>query len=186
MTGDFDVAGSIVFGGFMNNLNSVLIEGILTKDPQFRTTTTGKNVCSLSIASHRYYKQATGVVVEEVSFFDITTWSKLAESCNTLGHKGRGVKIVGSLTQDRWTDPEGKPRSKVKIVAEHVEFRPEYKREATVQGAFAGADAAAWVSTEAGVPTEAWAPAEAAVPVGAGAARESALLSAEEMAAVTF
>ncbi|MEI6386046.1 MAG: single-stranded DNA-binding protein, partial [Spirochaetota bacterium] len=36
----------------------------------------------------------------------------------------------GRLKQDRWTDPEGKSKSKVKIVAEHVEFKPVLRDEA--------------------------------------------------------
>ena len=38
--------------------------------------------------------------------------------------KGRGVRIVGRLKQDRWEDTEGKVQYRVKIVAEKVEFRP--------------------------------------------------------------
>jgi single-strand DNA-binding protein len=34
------------------------------------------------------------------------------------------VRVVGRLKQDRWTGTDGKPRSAVKIVAEHVEFKP--------------------------------------------------------------
>ena len=105
----------------------------MTKDPELRTTTTGKTLCSFNIAFNRYYKQSTGAVVEETSYFDITSWSKLAEVCSAMGHKGRGVKVVGSLTQDRWTDPEGKPRSKIKILAEHVEFRPDFSRGTPVR-----------------------------------------------------
>jgi single-strand DNA-binding protein len=37
---------------------------------------------------------------------------------------------VGRLKQDRWTSSDGKPHSKVTIVAEHVEFRPDFKKEA--------------------------------------------------------
>ena len=59
------------------------------------------------------------------------TWARLAESCSTLGKKGRGVRVVGRLKQERWTDGDGKPRTHVKIVAEHVEFRPEFKKEDT-------------------------------------------------------
>jgi single-strand DNA-binding protein len=66
---------------------------------------------------------------KEVSFFDVETWSKLAENCYNLGHKGRGVRVVGRLKQDRWTGTDGKPRSRVTIVAEHVEFRPDFKKE---------------------------------------------------------
>jgi single-strand DNA-binding protein len=115
----------------MNNLNSIIIEGNLVRDPLFRSTTKGTPLCTFSIASNRYYKQDSGLE-NEVSFFDVESWSKLAESCYNLGHKGRGVKVVGRLKQDRWNGPDGKQRSKVSIVAEHVEFRPEFKRDGAV------------------------------------------------------
>ncbi len=41
--------------------------------------------------------------------------------------KGRNVRVVSRLKQDRWTGPEGQARSKVQIVAEHVEFKPQMK-----------------------------------------------------------
>jgi single-strand DNA-binding protein len=37
--------------------------------------------------------------------------------------------VVGRLKQDRWSSSDGKPHSRIAIVAEHVEFRPEFKRE---------------------------------------------------------
>jgi single-strand DNA-binding protein len=64
-----------------------------------------------------------------VSFFEVETWAKLAENCNNLGRKGRGVRVVGRLKQERWTGNDGKQHSKIAIVAEHVEFRPEFKKE---------------------------------------------------------
>jgi single-strand DNA-binding protein len=112
----------------MNNLNSILIEGNLVRDPLFRSTPKGTPVCTFSLASNRFYKQDSGLE-KEVSFFDVETWSKLAENCYNLGHKGRGVRVVGRLKQERWSGPDGKPRSRVTIVAEHVEFRPEFRKE---------------------------------------------------------
>ena len=112
----------------MNNLNSILIEGNLVKEPISRTTTKGTASCTFTIASNRFYKQESGYG-KEVSFFDVETWAKLAEACQARGNKGRGVRVVGRLKQDRWSDTDGKVRSKVVIVAEHVEFRSEYKKE---------------------------------------------------------
>jgi single-strand DNA-binding protein len=83
----------------------------------------------LSLASNRYYKQDSGFE-KEVSFFDVETWAKLAEACYAKGRKGRGVRVVGRLKQDRWSGPDGKAHSRITIVAEHVEFRPEFKKEA--------------------------------------------------------
>jgi single-strand DNA-binding protein len=112
----------------MNNLNSIIIEGNMVRDPLFRSTPKGTPLCTFSIASDRFYRQDSGLE-SEVSFFDVETWSDLAASCHDLGHKGRGVKVVGRLKQDRWTGSDGKQRSRVTIVAEHVEFRPEFKRD---------------------------------------------------------
>jgi len=39
------------------------------------------------------------------------------------------VRVVGRLKQDRWTDADGRPRSRVLIVAEHVEFKPQLRKE---------------------------------------------------------
>jgi single-strand DNA-binding protein len=112
----------------MNNLNSILIEGNMVREPQYRTTPKGTPVCTFSLASNRFFRQDNGYE-REVSFFDVETWAKLADTCNNLGKKGRGVRVVGRLKQDRWTGNDGKPRSRISIVAEHVEFRPEFKKE---------------------------------------------------------
>jgi len=114
----------------MNNLNSILIEGNLVRDPLLRSTQRGTQLCSMTLASNRYYKhdQSSGYE-KEVSFFDVETWAKLAEACYAKGKKGRGVRVVGRLKQSRWNDTEGKSHSRISIIAEHVEFRPEFKKE---------------------------------------------------------
>ena len=113
----------------MNNLNSILIEGNLVRDPLLRSTPKGTQICTLSLASNRFYKQESGYE-KEVSFFNVETWARLADACYAKGKKGRGVRVVGRLKQDRWTGTDGKSHSRVTIVAEHVEFRPEFKKDA--------------------------------------------------------
>jgi single-strand DNA-binding protein len=130
----------------MNNLNSILIEGNLVRDPLLRSTPKGTQVCTFTLASNRFYKQDSGME-KEVGFFDVETWARLAENCYNLGHKGRGVRVVGRLKQDRWSSPDGKPHSRVSIVAEHVEFRPEFKKEGNFEAASALAENAAEAET---------------------------------------
>ena len=119
----------------MNNLNSILLEGNLVADPDLRYTPKGAAVCSFCVACNRFYKQEEELQ-KEVSYFDVTTWNRQAEVCNEYLTKGRGVRVVGRLKQDRWEDAEGKTRSKVHIVAEHVEFKPKFKadNEKSVEG----------------------------------------------------
>jgi single-strand DNA-binding protein len=112
----------------MNNLNSILIEGNLTRDPDLKASPKGTPLCTFSIATNRYFKQDSGTE-KEVGYFNVETWGRLAESAGNQGRKGRGVRVVGRLKQERWTDREGKTQSKVVIVAEYIEFRPEFKKE---------------------------------------------------------
>lgn len=112
----------------MNNLNSILIEGNLTKDPESYTTPNGNSLCKFSLASNRYYKKDDDYQ-QEVSFFTIECWAKLAESCITYLHKGRAVRIIGRLKQERWNSKEGNPRERVVINAEHVEFGAKFKNQ---------------------------------------------------------
>jgi single-strand DNA-binding protein len=128
MTGRYMLPDLPLRRRFMNNLNSILIEGNMVREPQYRTTPKGTPVCTFSLASNRFFRQDNGYE-KEVSFFDVETWAKLADTCNNMGRKGRGVRVVGRLKQDRWTGSDGKPRSRIAIVAEHVEFRPEFKKE---------------------------------------------------------
>ena len=111
----------------MNNLNSIILEGNLARDPALSYTPTGTPVCTLVVASNRTYK-VEGERTEEVSFIETTTWGKLATVCDEHLKKGRGLRVVGRIKQERWEDPDGNARSKVVIVAEHVEFKPERRQ----------------------------------------------------------
>ena len=107
----------------MNNLNSILIEGNLVKDPVLRSTPNGTPVCLFSVATNRFFF-FFDELQKEVSYFDIESWAATAQTCGSTLTKGRGVRVVGRLKQDRWNDENGAPKSRIKIVAEHVEFKP--------------------------------------------------------------
>lgn len=106
----------------MNHLNSIILEGNLTKDGELKNTSF--SVCSLSVAVNRSYKNKDGEWVDEVSFFDVECFGNMAEVAAKNAVKGRGIRVVGRLKQDRWADENGKTFSKVKVIAEHIEFKP--------------------------------------------------------------
>ena len=112
----------------MSQMNTVIIDGNLTRDPELKETPKGTPVCNFSVASNRYYF-VDEETKKEVFFFDVEAWSDLAETCGKNLHKGRGVKIVGKLRQDRWTDGEGKNHSRVKIVADTVDFKLKFNKK---------------------------------------------------------
>jgi single-strand DNA-binding protein len=109
----------------MNNLNSVLLEGNLTRDPEQVTVgENGRVMAKFPIAVNRYYKNGNKETVEEVMFIPVQVWGNLAEGCLTYLQKGRGVRVVGRLRQERWTAKDGGNHERIVVVGEHVEFMP--------------------------------------------------------------
>jgi single-strand DNA-binding protein len=99
------------------SINQVILMGRLTRDPESRTTTTGKTIASFSIAVDR------GGQDDTADFFEITAWEKLGELVIQYLGKGRRVLVQGRLRQDSWDDKEtGKKRSRVEVTATDVTF----------------------------------------------------------------
>lgn len=99
------------------SINQVILMGRLTRDPEQRTTTTGKTIASFSIAVDR------GGQEDAADFFDVTAWEKLGELVMQYLAKGRRVLVQGRLRQDSWDDKEtGKKRSRIEVVATDVTF----------------------------------------------------------------
>lgn len=113
----------------MNNINCLVVEGNITREPNFRTTPNGFPICKIPIAVNHYYKKAaSGEYENEVSYFDVETFGKLAEICAKFSQKGRGLSVVGRLKQNRWKTPEGKNTSRVSIIAEKIEFKQRFNK----------------------------------------------------------
>ncbi|MBQ5999519.1 MAG: single-stranded DNA-binding protein [Treponema sp.] len=107
----------------MNQLNSIIIEGNVTRDAESKETANGHKVCNIPVAVNRFYKNSNGEGVNEVSYFNVETFGKMAEVCEEKCKKGHGIRVVGRLKQSRWQTAEGKTSSRVSIIAEHVEFK---------------------------------------------------------------
>jgi len=99
------------------SINQVVLMGRLTRDPEQRTTTTGKTIASFSIAVDR------GGQDDQADFFEVTAWEKLGDLVIQYLGKGRRVLVQGRLRQDSWDDKEtGKKRSRVEVTATDVTF----------------------------------------------------------------
>ena len=98
-------------------INQVILMGRLTRDPETRTTTSGKSVTSFSLAVDRQGSD------DQADFFDVTAWEKTGELVAQYLTKGRRCLVQGRLRQDSWDDKEtGKKRSRVEVVAFDVTF----------------------------------------------------------------
>ncbi len=112
----------------MANLNKVLLIGNLTRDPEVRYTPKGTAVADIGIAINRVWSNDQGQRQEETTFVDVTLWGRQAELAQQYLTKGRGVFIEGRLQMDTWDDKQtGQKRSKLKVVAESLQFLPDGK-----------------------------------------------------------
>lgn len=144
----------------MANLNKVLLLGNLTRDIEMRYTPGGMAVAQSGLAMNRKYRDSkTNEMREEVTFVELEIWGKQAETANQYLRKGRSVFIEGRLKLDQWEDKQsGQKRSKLKVVAERVQF----------VGPPPGAQGAAPRPAQAARPAQQPAPAPAPGPPAAG------------------
>ena len=97
------------------SINQVILMGRLTRDPELRTTTTGKSVVNFSLAVDKCGKDAGA------DFFEIVAWEKLAELIQQYLSKGRRCLVQGRLSQRQW-EQDGQKRSRIEVMANDVTF----------------------------------------------------------------
>lgn len=100
-------------------INSVVLVGRLTRDPELRTTTSGKEVATFAIAVEKRFKPQDGSA--DADFFNIKVWGKTAEYCANYLTKGRLVAVQGRLETRKYTTQEGQNREVTEIVADNVQ-----------------------------------------------------------------
>lgn len=101
-------------------LNVVAIIGRMVKDPELKTTNSGKSVCSFRIANDSGYKDASGQ--SQTNWLDVTAWSETAEFVCKYFPKGALIAIDGRLQTRQYQDKNGQNRTAVEIVAQDVSF----------------------------------------------------------------
>lgn len=100
-------------------MNSLTIIGNLTRDPELRTTTTGKQVCTFSVAVNRRHREGQE---QEADYFRVSAWNQSAENCHKYLSKGRKVAVVGPVKLTTYTAQDGTTRANMEVFAETVEF----------------------------------------------------------------
>lgn len=101
-------------------MNKVILIGRLTKDPQTRSTQSGIQVTTFTLAvDRRHVNKDSGQPTAD--FIPIVTWRKLAEICGNNLAKGRLVGVTGVM-QVRTYDANGEKRYITEVVADEVEF----------------------------------------------------------------
>ena len=103
-------------------MNKLTIIGNLTRDPELRTTSTGVNVCSFTVAVNRRGRRDDQGSQPEADFFRVTAWRQLADICGKYLAKGRKVCVVGPVSVHTYTGNDGATRASLEVTADDVEF----------------------------------------------------------------
>ncbi len=102
------------------NLNKAMVIGNLTRDPEMRTTPSGQNVASFSVATSLTWTDNAGQQQKKTEFHNIVAWRKLADICGQYLKKGSKVYLEGRLQTTDWTGQDGVKRYRTEIVAENM------------------------------------------------------------------
>jgi single-strand DNA-binding protein len=101
------------------SLNRVVLIGRLTRDPELRQTTGGKQVASFAIAVDRRGRASDDQ--PNADFFNISAWDRTADFVGNYLKKGRLVAVEGRLQTRKYTASDGTNREVYEIVADNVQ-----------------------------------------------------------------
>ena len=115
-------------------INSVVIMGRLTFDPELRTTPNGISVVRFQVACDRSFQRSGEE--RKADFIDVTAWRQTAEFVSRYFRKGSMIAIEGSIKTDNFTDKDGNKRKTVQVVANNVSFCGSKAESGTSNPAF--------------------------------------------------
>lgn len=105
----------------MSGVNKVILVGRLGQEPDMRSTTSGQQVCTLSIATSETWTK-DGNKEERTEWHRVVLWGRQAELAHKYLKKGRLVYIEGKLQTRSWQDQQGQKRYTTEIVANNMQF----------------------------------------------------------------
>ena len=101
-------------------MNKAILIGRLTRDPELRTTPTGRNVCEFSVAVSRTFTNANGE--READFTNCVVWDKQAENLVKYQKKGNQIAVEGRIQTRNYDDKDGKKVYVTEILASNISF----------------------------------------------------------------
>ncbi|EGQ3366878.1 single-stranded DNA-binding protein [Staphylococcus pseudintermedius] len=101
-------------------LNRVVLVGRLTKDPEFRTTQSGVEVATFTLAVNRNYKNKNGE--QQADFINCIVFRKQAENVNNYLNKGNLAGVDGRLQSRSYENQEGRRVFVTEVVCDSVQF----------------------------------------------------------------
>lgn len=101
-------------------LNTVILMGRLTADPELRTTTNNLSVLSFSVAVDRSY-QSQGQE-RQTDFINCVAWRQNADFISKYFRKGQMIAIEGSIQTRSYEDKSGNKRTAFEVIVNRASF----------------------------------------------------------------
>ncbi len=101
----------------------IMIIGNVGRDPELRYTPSGQGVCSFSVAvSRKWTDKNSNEKREKTTWFKVSAWRQLAETCSQYVHKGMQIMVIGEVEVRAYTGSDGTPQASLEITAREVKF----------------------------------------------------------------
>ena len=104
-----------------SSLNKVQLIGRLGRDPEVRSTGTGKTVTTITLATSETYGRDADRK-EKTEWHKVILWDKLGQIAGNYLKKGRQVFIEGKITYREYMDKENIKRYTTEIIAQNLVF----------------------------------------------------------------
>jgi single-strand DNA-binding protein len=118
----------------MVSFNKTIQAGNPTRDPETKRVTVGDvegvPAANFGLAVSRVKSQKE----DAADFVDVDCWRELGEIVQANKRRGHDVLVTGRLAQDRWKNGQGEARSRVKVVADAVQFTTTGRDKAGANG----------------------------------------------------
>jgi single-strand DNA-binding protein len=95
--------------------NKVQLIGNLGKDPEIKTTDSGKKLVKLSVATNEMFTNSKGEKVKETQWHYLVAWGKLADVAEKYLTKGSEVAVEGKLVTKDYVDKDGNKKYATEI-----------------------------------------------------------------------
>lgn len=115
-------------------MNKFIGVGNITRDIEFRTTQSGIDVCSFTIAcNRRYVDKISGK--READFINCVAFRQTADFINRYFEKGMKIAVVGALQTRSYDAQDGSKRYVTEVMVEEAEFvTPKAGQDARPEG----------------------------------------------------
>lgn len=110
-------------------MNKAILIGRLTKDVEMRTTTSGTNVASFSLAVNRNFTNANGE--READFINCIAFNKTGETIAKYTHKGSQIAVVGRIQTRNYETQDGSKRYVTEVIVDEFNFLDKKDKEPT-------------------------------------------------------